>query len=95
MSDSISNTKLLGRRKRMRYRAWHRGTQEMDLILGHFADAKLEEYNVGELDRLEKLMDEQDTDLLSWILGQVPVPEGVDGELIAQLVEFQKERSKI
>lgn len=94
MSDSILDTKLLERRKRMRYRAWHRGTQEMDLILGHFADAKLEGYNVSELDRLEKLMDEQDTDLLSWILGQVPAPEGVDGDLIAQLVEFQKERSK-
>jgi len=61
------------RRRRLRYRAWHRGTKEMDLVLGPFADAHLEGYGPSELDRLEALMDEEDTDLLKWVMGQEPV----------------------
>jgi antitoxin CptB len=66
------------RRKRLRYRAWHRGTKEMDLILGPFADAHLERYGVAELDRLEALMDEEDPPLLTWVMGQAEPPEHVD-----------------
>ncbi len=46
------------RRRRLRYRAWHRGTREMDLILGPFADAHAERMDDRELDRLEGLMTE-------------------------------------
>ncbi len=46
----------------------------MDLVLGPFADAHLEGYGTPELDRLETLMDEEDTDLLKWVMGQEPVP---------------------
>jgi antitoxin CptB len=66
------------RRKRLRYRAWHRGTKEMDLILGPFADAHVESYGVAELDRLEALMDEEDPPLLTWVMGQAEPPEHVD-----------------
>ena len=30
------------RRKRLRFRAWHRGIREADLILGPFADAHID-----------------------------------------------------
>jgi len=83
------------RRKRLRYRAWHRGTQEMDMVLGHFVDAKVGEMKEGKMDRLEKLMDEQDTDLLKWVMGQEPMPDDVDAELIQQLIEFQMNRTKL
>ncbi len=66
------------RRKRLRYRAWHRGTKEMDLILGPFADANIEGYGVAELDRLEALMDEEDPPLLKWVMRQEDPPVHVD-----------------
>jgi len=80
------------RRRRMRYRAWHRGTREMDLILGPYADAHIEGLPEAELDRLEKLMNEEDTDLLKWIMGQEPVPADVDAELLAVLARFNDAR---
>lgn len=80
------------RRRRMRYRAWHRGTREMDLILGPYADAYIEGLPEAELDRLEKLMNEEDTDLLKWIMGQEPVPADVDAELLAVLARFNDAR---
>jgi antitoxin CptB len=80
---------LDARRRRLRYRAWHRGTKEMDLVLGPYADAHAATLDTAELERLETLMDEADTDLLKWVMGQEPVPAGIDGELLQRLVEFR------
>ncbi|MCF1742578.1 succinate dehydrogenase assembly factor 2 [Paradevosia shaoguanensis] len=80
------------RRRRMRYRAWHRGTREMDLILGPYADAHIEGLGEAELDRLEVLMNEEDTDLLMWIMGQEPPRADVDAELLAVLAAFNDKR---
>jgi len=95
MADSNTpNEDHKTRCKRIRYRAWHRGTQEMDMVLGHFVDAKVDEMAIADLDRLENLMDEQDTDLLKWVMGQEPTPQDVDAELVQQLIEFQMNRTK-
>jgi antitoxin CptB len=83
------------RRKRLRYRAWHRGTREMDLVLGPFADAHMEAFGVAQLDRLEALMEEPDTDLLKWVLGQEPVPVHVDGEFLSLVVADHKRRAGV
>ena len=80
------------RRRRMRYRAWHRGTREMDLILGPYADAYIADMDVAGLDRLEALMEAEDTDLLRWILGQEPPPPEADHDLLAVLAAFNDER---
>ena len=77
------------RRRRLRYRAWHRGTKEMDLVLGPFCDAHLPGYDMPELDRLEALMDEEDTDLLKWVMGQEPVPPGADAELLSTIIAYR------
>ena len=66
------------RRRRLRYRAWHRGTKEMDLLLGPYADAHTPGMPVAELDRLETLMEEADTDLLKWAMGQETPPPSID-----------------
>lgn len=81
------------RRRRLRYRAWHRGTREMDLILGPFADARLDRLEGAELARLERLMGEEDTDLLKWLMGQEEPPAGADIELLDQLVAFRATNS--
>lgn len=63
------------RLKRMRMRSWRRGTKEMDLILGPFSDAWLAGLGQEDLDLYDALLNESDTDLLPWILGQRPAPE--------------------
>ena len=77
------------RRRRLRYRAWHRGTKEMDLVLGPFADAHLDAYGPPELDRLEALMDEEDTDLLKLVMGPEPCPPDADAELLGTIVAYR------
>ena len=80
------------RLKRMRYRAWHRGTKEMDLMLGPYADARLATMSAAELDRFERLLDLLDTDLLAWLMGQEPPPPDADHALLADLLAFRTAR---
>jgi antitoxin CptB len=77
------------RLRRLRYRAWHRGTREMDLILGPYADARLEAMPLAELDRFEALLEEADTDLFDWLLGNQPIPADADRQLLADLLAFK------
>ncbi len=77
------------RLRRLRYRAWHRGTKEMDLLLGPYADARLGGMDRAELDRFETLIEEADTDLLKWLMGQEPAPADADHELLADLLRFR------
>jgi antitoxin CptB len=78
------------RRKKLRYRAWHRGTREMDLVLGPFADAQLAAMSAAELDAFEALMEAADPDLFGWVVGQAPIPAAVDGALFRRLVAFHQ-----
>lgn len=73
------------RRKRILFRSWHRGTKEMDLLLGSFVEARIADFSDAELDRLEHLMDAGDTDLLDWITGRTPVPAEFDGDIFRAL----------
>ena len=65
----------------------------MDLVLGPFVDAHLDHYNEPELDRLEALMDEEDTDLLKWVMGQEPVPPHTDAELLGRIIDHRLKTS--
>ena len=57
------------RRKRLLFRCWHRGTREMDLILGRFADAEIVGLSDLELSQLEALIDVSDPDLYAALTG--------------------------
>jgi antitoxin CptB len=79
------------RLKRMRMRSWRRGTKEMDLVLGPYADAHLEGMTEAELDAFEAILSEQDQDLMAWVLGH-KVPPEVHLPLLARLLAFAEAR---
>ena len=63
------------RKRRLRLRCWHRGTKEMDLLLGRYADAELAGLDEAGVSALEALIPENDWDLYYWVTGARPVPE--------------------
>lgn len=76
------------RRKRLRFRCWHRGTKEADILLGHFADCHIAEMGEAELDQLEELLGHNDIDLYNWIGGHAPWPANVANALTERLSRF-------
>jgi antitoxin CptB len=77
------------RRKRLLFRCWHRGTREMDLILGRFADAAIATLSDDELGTLERLIEVPDPDLYAALTGDVPVPAGHESALFARIKAFR------
>ncbi len=60
--------------KRAIYRAHHRGTKEMDLILGRFADAEIGRFGDAEMAEFEALLMLPDPQIDRWIKGEEPPP---------------------
>lgn len=91
-SEPISDAEgaaLDPRRKRARFRAWHRGTREMDLIMGRFADHEIARLDEAQLREFERLLDEAEADVFAWVTGGVERPAGFDGALLDRLARYR------
>lgn len=83
-----SSADLDPRRRRILFRAWHRGMRETDLIMGRFADRHVGELSEDELDEFERLIDVPDRDLLSWLTGEAATPVNYDQPVLRKLKAF-------
>ena len=78
------------RRRKLLFRAWHRGMREMDLILGRFAEQAIAQLSAEELDDLEELMTVSDRELLGWITGETGMQAKFDTALFRRLRDFNR-----
>ena len=79
---------LDARRRKLLYRANHRGTKEMDLVLGGFVRKVIEDLDEAELDELETIIGLPDPALSGWLIGKEPVPPEFDTKLMASILSF-------
>lgn len=73
------------RRKRLKFRSWHRGIKEADILLGSFADKFLDKLTLSQLDEYENMLREPDSDLVAWITGDKPPPDHYDNHVMKML----------
>jgi antitoxin CptB len=73
------------RLKRLRFRSWHRGTKEADLLVGGFYDKFAQSWNDEEITWFEALIDEEDVEIMGWAIGTMPVPERVAGPMMTAM----------
>jgi antitoxin CptB len=86
-----ASAELDPRRRRILFRAWHRGIRVMDLIFGQFADTELATISAADLDEFESILSEDDNDLFTWISGEKPLPERLATPLFARIAAFRPE----
>ena len=77
------------RRKRLLFRCWHRGTREMDLILGRFADAEIAGLTDEDLGQLEKLIEVPDADLYAALTGEATLDPSYVGRVFERIRSFR------
>ena len=53
---------------RLIYRSWHRGTKELDLILGNFISENIDVMSDDEIKEFEALLNSEDPDIYKWIV---------------------------
>jgi len=76
-------------RKRLRFRSWHRGTRELDLLLGRFAEAHLDAMTAEQLDRYAALLENGDPEIYDWLTGRAAVPPAQDNDVMRLLQRFK------
>ncbi len=72
--------------KRLKMRSMRRGIKEMDLILIHFSEARLDQMDDDGLSTYDALLSENDQDLYQWVTGQVPAPDRF-APLVAEIAD--------
>jgi antitoxin CptB len=80
MTEPTSHTEI--RRRRLLFRATHRGTHETDLLIGGYVESRLAALTDSEMDALEEVMELPDADLADWLTGRVAIPPGVDSPML-------------
>ena len=75
-------------RKRLLYKATHRGMKETDTLIGGFAKAQLDLLSDVQLASFDALLDEEDNDLLNWIMEREDAPKRIDSQLLNQIITF-------
>lgn len=71
--------------RKLRYRAWHRGFREMDILMGGFADDYLDDMTEDELAEFESILNLPDQDVYEWITGRRPTPLECEGSVYKKL----------
>ena len=77
------------RRKRLRFRANHRGTKELDIYVGGFADSSLADLNAGQLDKFEAILESDEVSIFHWISGREAVPSEHDHDIMALFLAYR------
>ena len=77
------------RRKKLLWRACHRGIKEMDILMGGFAKVRLDHMTETELNAFDALIELPDQEMLSWITGEAKVPADVTNPLLPELLKFR------
>jgi len=92
MNTEDPTTTLELRRKVILWRATHRGTREMDLLLGGFVREHILSMRPSELDKLERLIALPDPQLMSWIMGEEPVREEFRNGITERFLAYRARR---
>ncbi len=79
---------LTDRQKRTIYRALHRGTKEMDWLLGKYVEAHIETWDETNLDLLDAFLQLPDPMLENWIMGRDFEIETQYQSLVGQIRAF-------
>jgi antitoxin CptB len=72
-------------KKRLGFRAWHRGTREADYLIGGFFNFHSSGWDQAEIDWFEALLEEDDVDVMAWAIGTLAVPARYDGPLMVAM----------
>lgn len=79
------------RRRKLTFRCWHRGTREMDLLLGRYVDRHIAGLSDADIEALEHLLEAPDPELFAWITGGKPVPENYDLPILKAIRDYHRD----
>jgi antitoxin CptB len=82
---SLEPAPLDARRRKLLFRAHHRGTRENDLLVGGFVEARIATLTEAELDDLDTILEYPDPLMTDWLTGRAALPADVPALLTAMV----------
>ena len=76
------------RMRRLKFRAWHRGTREADYMIGCFFDRYHTTWTDAEIELFERMVEEEDVDIMAWALGTLAIPADYAGPMMDAMVRL-------
>jgi antitoxin CptB len=73
------------RRRRLLYRATHRGTKENDLLIGGFVARRISLLSEEDMEALERLLELPENDLADWLTGRRSIPPEADAPMLREI----------
>ena len=73
------------RRRRLLYRATHRGTHENEILIGGFVRETLSCLTEADMDVLEEILEFPDPALADWLTGRRPIPPEFDSPMLRRI----------
>ena len=83
------NETIENKRKRLIFRSWHRGTREMDIIMGRFADSYISEFSDSQLNQYDSILSLSDPDLYNWYTQKEELPANLRSEVMDIFLSFK------
>ncbi len=83
--DNSEAPELDARRRRLLFRATHRGTKEADLMIGGFVSRHIAGFSEAEMAEVEAVLDLPDVDLSDWLSGRREPPPGVRTPMLERM----------
>ena len=90
MSRNLETIEI--KRKRLLFRSTHRGTREMDILLGGFFKSNMSYLNDDQLNEFEGLIEIPDDDLYNWAMGRMEIPKELDTQLLRDFIKNVQSR---
>ena len=90
MSRNLETIEI--KRKRLLFRSTHRGTREMDILLGGFFKSNMSYLNDDQLNEFEGLIEIPDDDLYNWAMGRIEIPKELDTQLLRDFIKSVQSR---
>ncbi len=77
-------------KKKIIFKASHRGSKEMDILLGNFIKKYIELFNENELGLFNDILECDDDDIYQWIIGKKEIPSQYSNRVFSLLINNTK-----
>ena len=89
MADEQRLEDIDKKRKRLIFRSWHRGTREMDLLMGTFADRNVPSFDENLLEQYDEMLNCSDPDLYNWFSGRENPPANQVSDVLEKFLAHE------
>ena len=90
MLKKNNSTNLSIKRKKLLFQSTHRGTKELDVLIGKFVSKHIDKLNTKDLNCLDNILKFNDMDLYMVLTKKSGICTGMDKEFIKKIIKFNK-----